>query len=120
MAKFGLFRKAAASPQLPSADSVFAALSPFRVEPHFDPRVWGSRDLRPWFDCIVDEGQESHATGSGFISKVPIGEVWLTGDMCLVASGPHAGKTLAKLFEEQPESLLGKGVPSPASPLLIK
>jgi mannose-6-phosphate isomerase len=120
MARIGLFRKAAASPKPSTAGSVFAALSPFRIEPHFDPRVWGSRDLRPWFDCIVEDRQESHATDSGYISKEPIGEVWLTGDMCPVATGPHTGKTLARLFEEEPEPLLGKGVPLPASPLLIK
>jgi mannose-6-phosphate isomerase len=120
MPRFGLFRKESASPKPSTAGSVFAALSPFRIEPHFDPRVWGSRDLRPWFDCIVEDRQESHATDSGYISKEPIGEVWLTGDMCPVATGPHTGKTLARLFEEEPEPLLGKGVPSPASPLLIK
>jgi mannose-6-phosphate isomerase len=120
MAKFGLFRKAESTPKPFTEDSVFATLSPFRIEPHYDPRVWGSRDLRPWFDCIVDETQESHATASGYVSKVPIGEVWLTGDMCKVATGPHTGKSLAGLFAEEPEALLGKGVPSPDSPLLIK
>jgi mannose-6-phosphate isomerase len=40
--------------------------------------------------------------------------------MCKVATGPHTGKSLAGLFAEEPEALLGKGVPSPDSPLLIK
>jgi mannose-6-phosphate isomerase len=73
----------------------------------FDPRVWGSRDLRPWFDRTVESGD-------------PIGEVWLTGDMCLVATGPHVGKRLDALFAEASRSLLGAGAPSPESPLLIK
>jgi mannose-6-phosphate isomerase len=73
----------------------------------FDPRVWGSRDLRPWFDHVAETGD-------------PIGEVWMTGDMCLVATGPHAGKRLDALFAEAPEALLGPGAPSPGSPLLIK
>ena len=81
-------------------------LAPFRLAPRFVNRVWGYRDLRPWYDCIA-EGD-------------PVGEVWLTGDECLVASGPHQGKSLKALFAEVPELLLGAGAPSPESPLLIK
>jgi mannose-6-phosphate isomerase len=84
-------------------------LAPFRIEPYFDVRVWGYRDLRPWFNRIA--GEE------------PLGEVWLTGDQCTIATGVHAGKTLGKLFAESPEALLGAAVtgnPSPGSPLLIK
>lgn len=83
-------------------------LAPFRVDPKFDTRVWGSRDLRPWFDRVVSPGDD------------PLGEVWLTGDMCLVSTGPHAGKRLDALFAELPASLLGPGAPSPLSPILIK
>jgi mannose-6-phosphate isomerase len=81
-------------------------LTPFRIAPRYDPRVWGYRDLRPWYDHVA--------------SGDPIGEVWLTGDECLVATGPHAGKKLGHLFHEFHESLLGAGAPSPDSPLLIK
>jgi len=81
-------------------------LAPFRMEPRFDPRVWGFRDLRPWYNKVA-EGE-------------PIGEVWLTGDESLVATGPHAGECLASLFEEAHASLLGPWAASPASPLLIK
>jgi mannose-6-phosphate isomerase len=88
-----------------SSNSV-AELAPFRIEPHFDTRVWGFRDLRPWYDRVA-EGE-------------PIGEVWLTGDDCLVSTGPHAGKRLAALFAEQHTALLGADAPSPDSPLLIK
>jgi mannose-6-phosphate isomerase len=69
-------------------------------------RVWGYRDLRPWYDRVA-EGN-------------PIGEVWLTGDECLAATDPHAGLTLGSLFREASEALLGAGAPSPESPLLIK
>ena len=82
-------------------------IAPFRIAPHFDPRVWGFKDLRPWFDRVADEG-------------TPLGEVWLTGDMCLVASGPHTGTPLAALFAQHHLSLLGPLAPSPDSPLLIK
>jgi len=81
-------------------------IAPFRIDPRFDVRVWGWRDLRPWYDRVA-EGD-------------PIGEVWLTGDMCKVATGPHAGKRLDALFAEAPEALLGAGAAAPGSPLLIK
>jgi mannose-6-phosphate isomerase len=87
-------------------ESPLAQLAPFRIAPLYDPRVWGYLDLRPWFDHVA-EGE-------------PIGEVWLTGDECLVATGPHAGKKLSGLFRESHEALLGAGAPSPDSPLLIK
>jgi mannose-6-phosphate isomerase len=83
-----------------------AELPPFRVEPRFTARVWGFRDLRPWYDRVAEDQ--------------PIGEVWLTGDDCLIATGPHAGKRLAALFSEASEALLGRGAPSADSPLLIK
>jgi mannose-6-phosphate isomerase len=81
-------------------------LAPFRIDPKFDARVWGYRDLRPWFDVTAD-GE-------------PIGEAWLTGDMCLVATGPHKGKRLDALFQEAHGALLGPGARSADSPLLIK
>ena len=79
---------------------------PFRIAPRFINRVWGSWDLRPWYDRVAEEK--------------PIGEVWLTGDECLVETGPHAGQTLSSLFQEANEALLGARAPSPESPLLIK
>lgn len=91
---------------------MFATLSPFRIEPAFVGRVWGFRDLRPWYDYSVDEGSSS--------DHQPIGEVWLTGDDCRVATGPHTGKSLANLFKEQPKALLGERAPSGDSPLLLK
>ncbi len=72
----------------------------------FVPRVWGYKDLRPWYNLVSEDE--------------PIGEVWLTGDDCRIATGPHAGKTLGRIFKEQPEALLGNGAPSTDSPLLIK
>jgi mannose-6-phosphate isomerase len=106
MARFGFFRKAAADPKPGDAGSVFAALSPFRVEPRFVTRVWGYSDLRPWYDRVA-EGD-------------PIGEVWLTGDDCLIATGSHAGKSLGSLFRESPALLLGSKASVSDSPLLIK
>jgi mannose-6-phosphate isomerase len=83
-----------------------ALLAPFRIDPKFDERVWGYKDLRPWFDVQAGE--------------CPIGEAWLTGDMCLVATGPHKGKRLDEMFREAHEALLGANAPIKDSPLLIK
>ncbi len=80
--------------------------APFRIEPQFVSRVWGFRDLRPWYNRVA-EGD-------------PIGEVWLTGDECVVATGADKGKKLGALFSEAHDALLGADVPFGGSPLLIK
>ncbi len=91
-------------PDYPS--SAASLLAPFRIEPRFVARVWGFTDLRPWYDKVA--------------SDEPLGEVWLTGDECLVATGPCAGKTLGSVFAEFPQALLGANAPDASSPLLIK
>jgi mannose-6-phosphate isomerase len=90
----------------PSSVAASSGLAPFRVEPRFVERVWGFKDLRPWFDRVAEGG--------------PLGEVWLTGDECQVATGPHAGQTLGGLFAAMPLALLGEGAGLDGSPLLIK
>ena len=82
-----------------------APLPPFRIEPIFVGRVWGFRGLRPWYDRVAD--------------NEPIGEVWLTGDVCRIATGPYAGEKLGALFVDAHDALLGPGAPA-GSPLLIK
>ena len=89
-----------------SAHSSPSELAPFRIEPQFVGRVWGFRDLRPWYDRIA-EGD-------------PLGEVWLTGDDCTIATGPYSGQTLGSLFTEASAALLGTDPPAEGSPLLIK
>ncbi len=83
-------------------------LSPFRIEPRFVGRVWGLQDLHPWYDRKAQPGSD------------PIGEVWLTGDECLVATGVNAGQKLGDLFEKMPAVLLGADASVLSSPLLIK
>jgi len=80
---------------------------PFLIEPRFVTRVWGFQDLRPWFDRTADAGE-------------PLGEVWLTGDDCRAATGPDQGKSLATLFAESPQAMLGPAAPHAESPLLVK
>jgi mannose-6-phosphate isomerase len=70
-------------------------LTPFRLRPWFRPMVWGVRDLAPWYDYKITDQ--------------PIGEVWLSGNDCVVDSGPLTGKTLDAVFHERREELLGTG-----------
>jgi mannose-6-phosphate isomerase len=96
------------------AQTNFNPWAPFRIAPSFSERVWGYRDLRPWYDKVAASGP-------------PLGEAWLTGDDCVAIGGTHAGQTLGALFAENSEALLGKAAPGrvdgaaqSASPLLIK
>jgi mannose-6-phosphate isomerase len=82
-------------------------LYPFLVIPEFYERVWGTRDLRPYFTRVV-EGD-------------PIGEAWLTGEECRVASGPLAGQTLRDLATQYGAEFTGEASPQATRfPLLIK
>jgi len=86
-------------------------LAPFQIEPAFDERIWGTPDLRPWYDHVTTAGE------------TPIGEVWLTGDQCRVATGELAGRSLGEVFAENSEAMLGPGIPDwieGQSPLLLK
>jgi mannose-6-phosphate isomerase len=58
-------------------------IAPFRLKPWFSERVWGRRDLRPWY---ADTG-----------TSELVGEAWLTGPQCLVETGQFAGRTLASV-----------------------
>jgi mannose-6-phosphate isomerase len=82
-------------------------LYPLLLRPEFHERVWGTRDLAPYYDREVAGG--------------PIGEAWLTGDNCLVANGRLAGRTLADVVANLGEQLLGDATSdSSRFPLLIK
>jgi mannose-6-phosphate isomerase len=82
-------------------------LYPLLLRPEFHERVWGTRDLAPFYD---------REAGGG-----PIGEAWLTGDNCLVANGRLAGRTLADVVANLGEQLLGDaGGDATRFPLLTK
>ncbi len=91
----------------PTSSPLSPALVPFLIAPQFVERVWGSTDLRPWFDHTASPAH-------------PIGEVWLTGDDCLASTGPCAGLSLAQVFAAHAPALLGPDAPEAASPLLLK
>jgi mannose-6-phosphate isomerase len=69
---------------------------PFRLKPWFSERVWGKKDLSPWY---LDTG-----------TTELVGEAWLTGPQCVVETGQFAGRTLASIAEEVGEEF----------PLLVK
>jgi mannose-6-phosphate isomerase len=79
---------------------------PFRMAPYFRTRPWGFPDLRPWFDYQT--------------SGEPIGEVWLTGEMCIAETGPHAGHSLKAITAEHMQELLGEAAAAGEFPLLVK
>ena len=82
-------------------------LYPLLLQPQFHERVWGTRDLSPFYSREVTGG--------------PIGEAWLTGDKCAVANGPLAGQTLANLAQKFGKSFLGDAARDVTRfPLLIK
>lgn len=81
-------------------------LTPFKLAPYFRTRIWGFHDLSPWFDFKTD-GE-------------PVGEVWLTGEMCAAETGPLQGQSLKEITSAHGEALLGKGHAGEEFPLLIK
>jgi mannose-6-phosphate isomerase len=83
-------------------------LEPTRIEPIFLPRIWGARSLAPLFP------EKSNLTE-------PLGEAWLTGVDCRIASGPFAGKTLGAAWREMPAEWKGTRLASTAEfPILAK
>ncbi len=61
-------------------------VAPFRLKPWFSERVWGKRDLRPWYSD----------TGTTEL----VGEAWLTGPQCVIETGAFEGRTLASIADE--------------------
>jgi mannose-6-phosphate isomerase len=81
---------------------------PFRIEPKFVPRIWGARSLAPLYP------EKSNL-------PEPIGEVWLTGVDCKVATGPFAGKTLGEAWREMSPEWRGTRFTEPGDfPILVK
>ena len=79
-------------------------LTPFRVTPLAQERIWGGTRLGP-------------------PRTLPIGELWLVGPWLVVADGPHAGRTLDAVAGELGPQLVGSATPAgagPRFPLLLK
>ncbi len=81
---------------------------PFRIEPTFSPRIWGSRSLAPLYPEKT-------------ILAEPIGEAWLTDINCRIGNGAFAGKTLAEAWRQMPAEWRGSNFAEPGDfPLLVK
>lgn len=81
---------------------------PFRIEPTFSPRIWGSRSLAPLYP------EKSNLAE-------PIGEAWLTDVNCRVATGSFTGISLADAWREMPADWRGTMFATPGDfPLLVK
>ncbi len=82
-------------------------LYPLLMQPHFDPRPWGTLDLSPIYP--------NHR----FTEK--IGESWLSGDDSRVANGPLTGKSLSELARTYLRDLVGQATGDGTRfPLLLK
>ena len=81
------------------------SLAPFQLKPWFSERVWGRKDLRPWYE----------ETGTTEL----VGEAWLTGPQSVVEGGDLAGETLADVAAKHHVELLGEGGGT-EFPLLVK
>ena len=87
-------------------------LYPLRFEPIYQYRLWGGRRL-------------ANLLAAPLPRDGPIGEAWLLSDRddhpSLVANGPLKGWTIAQLFKQLPEQLLGKAAGRfTRFPLLLK
>lgn len=79
-------------------------LEPFKLEPIYQPRVWGGYRLQP-------------------DSTEPVGEAWLVYEGCRIAGGRYDGRTLAEVASKEGARLLGEQVLARTGtrfPLLIK
>lgn len=82
--------------------------APQRIEPIFSPRIWGSRSLAPLYPEKSDLAE-------------PIGEAWLTGLDCRIATSEFRGKTLGEAWREMPAEWRGTQFPAGEDfPLLVK
>jgi mannose-6-phosphate isomerase len=82
--------------------------TPTRIEPIFSPRIWGARSLAPLFPEKLNLAE-------------PLGEAWLTGVDCRIASGPFEGKKLGEAWREMPAEWRGsRFAPGGDFPLLVK
>src|ERR1700756_3241898 len=68
--------------------------APQRLEPIFSPRIWGARSLAPLFPEKSDLAE-------------PLGEAWLTGLDCRIATSEFRGKTLREAWRAMPAEWRG-------------
>jgi mannose-6-phosphate isomerase len=83
-------------------------LVPARLQPRFVSRPWGARRLEPLFAELGELAE-------------PVGEVWLTGEDCLLLAGEFAGRPLGSAWRDMPPEWKGSRADAGAGfPLLVK
>ena len=82
--------------------------TPTRIQPIFSPRLWGARSLAPLFPEKTNLPE-------------PLGEAWLTGNGCKIATGPYEGNSLGEAWQQMPREWRGENLLHTAEfPLLVK
>ena len=82
--------------------------APLRIEPIFSPRIWGAHSLAPLYPDKTE-------------LREPLGEAWLTGVDCRVASWPFRAKSLGEAWREMPAEWRGTRFEAASGfPLLVK
>jgi mannose-6-phosphate isomerase len=82
--------------------------APQRLEPIFSPRIWGARSLAPLY------AEKSDLTE-------PLGEAWLSGLDCKIATPEFRGKSLREAWREMPADWRGRQFAGDEEfPLLVK
>ncbi len=69
------------------------SLYPLRLTPSPRERIWGTKDLRPYFGDFAE----------------PVGEIWYSFEANQVSNGPLAGRSLGSLMTEFGARLMGVG-----------
>ena len=69
-------------------------LSPFRLRPRIEEKIWGSRSLSPFFPPRAP-------------SQPPVGEAWFTFEEATVEGGHFHGRTLGELMTSLGPALMG-------------
>ena len=72
--------------------SLASPLYPLKLPPSFRERIWGARDLSPFF------GRQ----------EKPVGEAWYSFEENRIANGPLQGRSLGEVLERYRPQLMGR------------
>lgn len=94
-----------------TSSSVSFPLAPLRFEPVLKRYLWGGRRLGDLFAKRIGP-ENDYAESWELVDREP--------EQSRVVAGPLAGKTLRELLQDYPQEVLGRHVPLPRFPLLVK
>jgi mannose-6-phosphate isomerase len=97
---------------------------PLQLSPVFKPKIWGQRNLEPFFSRPGGKPGGPHSwlghSDSPIGAKDPIGEVWITDEGSRFLNGPSAGLTLKEASQKYGVELNGSAWQDSRFPLLAK